>query len=43
MIANNVLLKFKKNDADTMAQAKNVLLGIREKIEVLMEVKAELP
>lgn len=42
MIVNNVLLKLKNNDTENIKKAQEVLLGMKGKIEVLLDIQAEM-
>lgn len=42
MIINNVLLKLKNRDEKSLLEAKNILLGMKGKIEVLLDIQAEI-
>jgi len=41
MIINNVLLKLKNRDDDNLRKAKDVLLGMKGKIEVLLDIQVK--
>lgn len=42
MIINNLLLKLKNRDADSIKKTQEVLLSMRGKIEVLIDIQAEI-
>lgn len=42
MVINNVLLKLKERDNESILKAKNVLLSIKGKIEVLLDLQVEV-
>jgi hypothetical protein len=42
MIINNLLLKLKNRDADTIKQTQEVLLSMKGKIEALQDIQAEV-
>jgi hypothetical protein len=42
MIVNNVLLKLKDREKDNIKKAQDVLLGLKGKIEVLLDIQVEL-
>lgn len=42
MIINNLLLKFKNKDTENIKKTQEVLLGMKVKIEVLLDIQAEL-
>ena len=42
MIVNNLLLKMKERDNENIAKAKDVLLSMKGKIEVLRDVQVEV-
>lgn len=41
MIVNNVLLKLKSRDKDKVKEAQTVLLGMKGKIDVLLDIQVE--
>ncbi len=41
MIVNNLLLKLKDHSEENVQKTKEVLLGMKSKIEVLLEIQAE--
>ncbi|HWQ43644.1 MAG TPA: Dabb family protein [Desulfosporosinus sp.] len=41
MVVNNLLLKLKNRDTESVKEAQKVLLGMKGKIEVLIDVQAE--
>ncbi|NSB13788.1 hypothetical protein BCD95_002047 [Clostridium beijerinckii] len=42
MVINNLLLKLKNRDADNIKKTQEVLLSMRGKIEVLIDIQAEI-
>ena len=42
MIINNLLLKLKNKDTENIKKTQEVLLGMKGKIEVLLEIQVEL-
>lgn len=42
MIVNNLLLKLKNRDTENIKKTQEVLLGMKGKIEVLLDIQAEL-
>ncbi len=42
MIINNLLLKLKNRDADSIKRTQEVLLSMRGKIDVLIDIQAEI-
>lgn len=42
MIVNNLLLKLKNREPENIKKTQGVLLGMKEKIEVLLDIQAEL-
>lgn len=42
MIVNNLLLKLKNRDSENIKKTQEVLLGMKGKIEVLLDIQAEL-
>lgn len=42
MVINNVLLKLKERDHESISKAKNVLLSLKGKIEVLLDLQVEV-
>ncbi|MCT8977992.1 Dabb family protein [Clostridium sp. CX1] len=42
MIINNLLLKLKSRDTENIKKTQEVLLGMKGKIEVLLDIQAEL-
>lgn len=42
MIVNNVLLKIKNSDTENIKKTQEILLGMKGKIEVLLDIQAEL-
>ncbi|WP_236896872.1 Dabb family protein [Clostridium beijerinckii] len=42
MVINNLLLKLKNRDADSIKKTQEVLLSMREKIDVLIDIQAEI-
>ena len=42
MIANNLLLKLKSRDTENIKKTQEVLLGMKGKIDVLLDIQAEL-
>ena len=41
MIVNNLLLRLKNRDADSIKKTQDLLLGMKGKIEVLLDLQAE--
>jgi hypothetical protein len=41
MVVNNLLLKLKKRDTESVKEARKVLLSMKGKIEVLIDIQAE--
>jgi Stress responsive A/B Barrel Domain. len=42
MVINNLLLKLKNRDADSIKKTQEVLLSMRGKIDVLIDIQAEI-
>ncbi|MDD7794739.1 Dabb family protein [Clostridium sp. 'White wine YQ'] len=42
MIINNLLLKLKNRDEDTISRTQEVLMSMKGKIEVLLDIQAEV-
>ena len=42
MIVNNLLLKLKNKDTDTIKKTQEVLLSLKGKIEVLLDIQVEI-
>ena len=42
MVINNLLLKLKNRDADNIKKTQEILLSMRGKIEVLIDIQAEI-